>query len=524
MLDTAAARHPNDICVDFLGQQITYAEVARRVKLVSNGLRRIGVGVGTRVALLLPNSPQFVITFFAVLKAGGTIVNCNPMIGTGQFIRQMVDSRAEIVVTLDLAPLYEKAARALHEASVKRLVVVSLDYELPALKRAQFRLWNWRNLVSTPIDNSHIRFQDLLDADEPEETTPVDSQSVAVLQYTGGTTGTPKAVMLSHRNLLVNCEQIKLWLTRSILGPQRIIAVLPFAHCFGMTAIMNLAISIGGEMVLLPRFKIREFLSALERRRVTMIVGVPALFRAMNEYSKLSRYDLSSLKLGVSGGDALPIAVQRKFEKSIGCPLAEGYGLSECSPVVTCGNPLEGAAKPGSCGLPLPGTLVEIISTKDGVTALPPNTLGEICVTGPQVMLGYWNQPDATTATLLGDRLHTGDVGRMDEDGYLYFSDRLKDVIVVSGYKVYPRAVEEILLTHSAVSEAAVIGVADEARGHVAKAFVVLRRGADVTAEALRRHLAGQLPPMSVPREIIFREDLPKSPMGKILKAELESR
>jgi long-chain acyl-CoA synthetase len=520
LLDAAAAQYPQNVCMDFLGRQITYAEVARTVARLSSGLRRIGVGRGARVALFLPNSPQLVFAFYAVLKAGGTVVNCNPLTGAAEFVKQMQDCGAETIVTLDLARLYGKAARALEETSARRLVIASLADELPSVKGGLFRFVSWRERVSAPADARHVRFKDLA-AGAAEPLASPERAEIAVLQYTGGTTGEPKAVILSHRNLYANARQNSLWFTKAEPGKERIIALLPFTHSFGMTAIMNLALSLGSEMVLLPRFEMRELLQAIERRRATMIMGVPTLFHAINEYSKLSRYDLSSLKVAISGGDALPIAVKERFEKLTGCPLAEGYGLSECSPVVASCNPLEGLAPPGSCGLPLPGTVVEIVSTEDGTSVLPPGGVGEICVTGPQVMSGYWQKPEETAACLRNGRLHTGDIGRMDGDGYLYFVDRLKEMIVVHGYKVYPRAVEDALRTHPSVSEAAVIGIPDETRGEVPKAFVVLRPGAEASADALQRHVAERLAPTSIPREIVFRESLPKSAIGKVLKIAL---
>lgn len=525
LLDMAAARYPTNIAIDFLGRRITYAELARTVAGLAAGLRRIGVRQGTRVALFLPNCPQLASAFFAVLKAGGTVVNCNPLIGPTELVRQVRDSQAEIIVTLDLAPLYEKAALATRETNIRRLVVASLADELPRLKGALFRLGHRRDRVAVPRDDRHLRFHELIVTadDERLDGAPAGPGDLAVLQYTGGTSGQPKAVMLSHANLYANARQISLWFTKAKPGAERILAILPLTHAFGMTAVMNLAIALGGEMILLPRLKMNEFLGTIERRRATIMIGVPTLFHAINEYPKRSRYDLSSLQVAVSGGDSLPTAVQRKFEELTGCALAEGYGLSECGPVVTCSNPQEGLSRPGSCGLPLPGTIVEIVSMEDGVTTLPLGSIGEICVRGPQVMSGYWQRPDETAACLKDGRLRTGDVGRMDEDGYLYFVDRLKDVIVVHGYKVYPRMVEDILRAHPAVSEVAVIAVADERRGHVPKALVVLRPGAEVSADMLRAHVAERLSPTAVPQEIEFRPDLPKSIMGKVLKSALHT-
>jgi long-chain acyl-CoA synthetase len=524
LLDSAAARYPDHVCMSFLGRETTYGEAAQIVARLADGLRRAGVHRGTRVALFLPNSPQLVFAFFAVLTAGGTVVNCNPLTGAEEFVRQMAESDTETIITLSLAPLYDKAEQALHKTCVRRLVVTSLADELPTLKAALFRLAHWRERASVRVDEAHLSFQDLLAASPIAQPWRAARDDIAVLQYTGGTTGDPKAVMLSYGNLYANARQISRWFTKAEPGAERIVAVLPLTHSFGMTAVMNLALSLGGEIILLPRFKMSELLGAIERRRATMIMGVPTLFHAINEYRRLSHYDLSSLKVAISGGDSLPIPTQQRFEQLTGCPLVEGYGLSECSPVVTCGNPLEGLARTGSCGLPLPGTAVEIVSLEDGLTVLPPGTLGEICVTGPQVMAGYWQRPDETEKCLRNGRLHTGDIGRMDEDGYLYFVDRLKEVIVVHGYKVYPRSVEDALRTHPAVLEAAVIGVPDEIRGHAPKAFVVLHPGKHATAEALQSYVADRLSGTSVPREIIFRTSLPRSAAGKVLKISLLKR
>lgn len=272
LLDIAAARYPDNACMDFLGRQITYAETADTVRRLSEGLRQIGVRRGTRVALLLPNAPQLVFAFFAVLKAGGTVVNCNPLTGAGELARQMADSGSEMIVTLDLAPLYEKAARALRETSVRRLVIASLADELPLLKSGLFRLGHWRERVSVPNDGMHVAFPDLLRSGDLMAVEPAERSDIAVLQYTGGTTGVPKAVMLSHANLYANARQISLWFTKAAPGAERILAILPFSHSFGMTAVMNLALAFGGEMILLPRFRMRELLKSIERRKATMLI------------------------------------------------------------------------------------------------------------------------------------------------------------------------------------------------------------------------------------------------------------
>jgi long-chain acyl-CoA synthetase len=285
-----------------------------------------------------------------------------------------------------------------------------------------------------------------------------------------------------------------------------------------MTAVMNFAISLGGELVIFPRFDLKQTLRAIARKRVTILIGVPTLFHAINQCPEIKRYDLSSLKICISGGDSLPREVQRKFVALTGCPLAEGYGLTECAPVVTCSNPLEGIDRAGSCGLPLPRTTVEIVSLQNPRTVLPPGERGEICVSGPQVMLGYWRQAEATRNCLIDGRLHTGDLGLMDADGFLYFVDRLKEVISVHGYKVYPRHVEDSIRLHPAVTDVAVIGVPDPIRGQAPKAYVVLARGTQLSEDDLQAFLADKLSPAEIPRLFEFRGILPKSTAGKVLK------
>ena len=522
LLDQAAAQHPDRACMDFLGKRYSYGQIATLVARAAHGFRTLGVGLGVKVAILLPNSPYAVISYFAVLKAGGTVVNCNPLCAAPEFVRQVADAEAGIIVTLDVSALYEKVAAALEETTVRHVIVCPMADALTFLKATLFRIAHWRERARVPKDNRHLFFDELI-AREPlglvNEANP--ERDVAVIQYTGGTTGDPKGVMLTHQNVYANTRQITLWFTQAKPDAERVLAILPFSHSFGMTAVMNFALSLSAEMVILPRFDLTEMLDTIDRRRVTMLIGVPTLFHAINEFPELSRYALSSLRVAVSGGDTLPLAVQQRFVSLTGCDLAEGYGLTECAPVVTCSNPLAGIARPGSCGLPLPRTVVEIVSIEDHETALPSGEVGEICVRGPQVMLGYWKQPMATQGCMTSGRLHTGDVGRMDGDGYLYFVDRLKEVIVVHGYKVYPRLVEEAIRAHPAVAEAAVVGIADETRGHVPKAYVVCRAGATLSAETLLGFLSGHLSPIALPREIEFREALPKSIAGKILKRSL---
>jgi long-chain acyl-CoA synthetase len=519
LIDGAVESFPENPFLDFFGRQYTYAQAARLIARAAAGFQKLGVGKGTKVGLFLPNSPYSVICYYAILKAGGTVVNYDPLSAERQLIRQIEDSQTEILITLDLAALYSKAIAALAETRLRYVVVCRLAQELPLFRGILFRIMHWREISRPPDNETHVLFERLIDNDgayQPVDITPV--KDLAVIQYTGGTTGEPKGVMLSHQNLYANTCQNRAWFTRAEPGRECLLAIVPFSHSFGMTAVMNFAVSLGGELVIFPRFNLKQMMRAIERKRVTILIGVPTLFQAINQSADAKRYNFSSFKICASGGDSLLRPVQKKFVELAGCPLAEGYGLTECSPVVTCTNPFESAGRPGSCGLPLPRTTVEIISLQNPRTVLPPGEIGEICVSGPQVMLGYWRQADATRSALVDGRLHTGDIGRMDDDGFLYFVDRLKEVISTHGYKVYPRNVEDAIRQHPVVIDAAVIGVPDPKRGQAVKAYVVLAKDTQLSEAALQDFLADKLSPIEIPRLIEFCADLPKSTIGKVLK------
>lgn len=519
LFDDAVHAFPDNPFLDFFGRQDTYAQAARLIARTATGLQKLGVGKGTKVGLFLPNTPYSVICYYAILKVGGTVVNYDPLSAERQLIRQIEDSQTEILITLDLAALYSKATAALAEGGLRHIVVCKFAQELPFFRSTFFRIMHWREISRPPDDKTHFLFDELIDNDgayQPVEIAPL--EDLAVIQYTGGTTGEPKGVMLSHQNLHANACQNRAWFTRAEPGRERLLAIVPFSHSFGMTAVMNLAVSLGGELVIFPRFKLKQMLRAIERKRITILVGVPTLFQAINQYTKLKRYDLSSFKICISGGDSLPTPVQKKFVEFTGCPLAEGYGLTECSPVVTCSNPLEGMERPGSCGLPLPRTTVEIVSVERPDVMLPLGEVGEICVSGPQVMLGYWRQAEATHRSLVDGRFHTGDVGWMDDHGFLYFVDRLKEVISTHSYKVYPRNVENAIRQHPLVIDVTVIGLPDPKRGQVVKAYIVLAKDTQLSEVELRDFLADKLSPVEIPRLIEFRGSLPKSTMGKVLK------
>jgi long-chain acyl-CoA synthetase len=521
LLEDAAARFASQPCLDFLGHRQTYKDVAQLVDRAAKGFQELGVGSGVRVGLCLPNCPYYVICFYAVLKAGGTVVNFNPLYAGREIARQIDDSRTTIMVTLNIKGLYPKVRARLDDTGLQTIVVGSMGGILPWRQRALFAVLRRSEIAEVDRDARHVKFKKLIANDGKPAPVAIDPLTdVAVLQYTGGTTGLPKGAVLTHAALATNCRQVSSWATGLEPGKERVVAVLPLFHVFGMTAVMNVAISCGYEIILLPRFRLDQLLKVIHDQKPSVLLGVPTMYSAINGSSLLGQYDLSSLRSCISGGAPLPRAVQATFERLTGCTLVEGYGLTEAGPVVTI-NPIGGRRRPGSIGLPLPGTLVEITALDDPDRRLPLGQRGEICVTGPQVMAGYADRPEETAEAMRGGRLHTGDVGYIDHDGFVYLVDRIKDVILNGGFNVYPRMVEEAIELHPAVEEVTVCGVPCDHRGEIVKAYVRLKPDAALTAGQLRAFLKDKLAPFEQPRQIEFRDELPRSLIGKPLRREL---
>lgn len=520
LLDDAVARYGDRRCLDFLDKTWSYDEIGRLVDRAARGLQALGVGPGSKVGLLLPNCPYFVISFFAVLKIGGTVVNYNPLYTEREIEHQIEDSETDVMVTLDLELLLPKLCTLLERTRLKAIIVGKMADILPFPKNLLFPWVKRHELAEVPGEPRFVWFNDLVANDGRYHAVVIDpATDLAVLQYTGGTTGVPKGAALTHHNLQANAEQTVAWHPGAALGEERILGILPLFHVFALSAVLDYGIRVGAEIILLPRFELTTVLQTIARKRPTMLPGVPTLYNAINHCPELEKYDLSSLRYCVSGGAALPREVQQTFERLSGCTMVEGYGLTE-APVVTC-NPVQGARKPGSIGLPLPGTVIEVVSLDDRRTVLPRGERGEICVRGPQVMSGYWRAPEDSADALRDGRLHTGDIGYMDEAGYFYIVDRLKELIICSGYNVYPRVVEEAIYQHPDVAEVAVCGVPDDYRGETVKAFIVPREPAALTEADLLEFLADKLSPIELPKLIEWREHLPKSAVGKILKKQL---
>jgi long-chain acyl-CoA synthetase len=526
LLDSAVQTYGARPCTNFLGKTLTYREIGEGVTRAAAGLQALGIGKGSKVGLFLPNSPTYLIYYYGILKAGGTVVNYNPLYTLEELTFQLKDSDTELMVTLDLKLLFDKVEALLQAGTLRRAIVASFPALLPGAKSVLFKLFKGKDLARP--DKSPVAAKVILDAtvmanDAAPRAVPVDPASdVAVLQYTGGTTGTPKGAMLTHANISINCQQGAAWAVNLGHGQERALAALPFFHVFAMTAVMNFAVFKGAELVIMPRFVLDDAMKLIDKGKPTVMPGVPTMFTAILNHPRLKSFDLSSLKYCVSGGAPLPVELKQRFEQLTGCKVVEGYGLTEASPSVTC-NPVEGPVKEGSIGQPLPSTIVSLRDLADPSKEVGPGEKGEICVKGPQVMRGYWRKPEETANQFVGEFLRTGDVGVMDEEGFIFIVDRIKDLIICSGYNVYPRRIEEAIYQHGAVEEVTVIGIKDEYRGEAPKAFIKLKAGAVATAEDIRRHLESRLSKIEMPAEIEFRDSLPKTMIGKLSKKELKA-
>src|SRR3954447_9062383 len=521
LMDDAVARFADRPCIDFMDKRYTYAQIGALVDRAARGFQALGVRKGSKVGLFLPNTPYFVICYYGILKAGGTVVNFNPLYAEREVAKQIEDSDTDIMVTLDLAVLYGKIAKMLQETRLKQIIVAKMADILPFPKNWLFPIIKRKDIAKIPSDHRHVPFARLISNSGKPEPVAIDPrQDVAVLQYTGGTTGVPKGAMLTHANIYANALQSRMWCSDARLGEERMLGVLPLFHVFAMTGVMNLSLAMGAEMVLLPRFELEQVIKLIQSKKPTLFPAVPTIYTAIVNHKDIGSYDLSSIRFCLSGGAPLPVEVKLAFESKTGCKLVEGYGLSESSPVATA-NPMNGVNKPGSIGIPLPGTVIEIVRLDDRSKLVPPGEKGEVCIRGPQVMKGYWKRPAETAEAMADGRLHTGDVGYMDEDGYTFIVDRIKDMILCGGYNVYPRNIEEAIYLHPAVAECVVAGVPDPYRGQTVKAYVTLTEGHRLTREDLAEFLRDKLSPIEIPKHLEIRDELPKTMIGKLSRKAL---
>ena len=538
-LDQAAREHPKHTAIAFvlrymlggratIGGQTSYRRLHDQVARFATALANLGVRKGDRVALMLPNSPQFVIAFFATVRLGAIVVNTNPTYTAPELQHQLADSGAETIVLLNLfLPRLRQAQATLPQ--LKRVIVAQIDELLPfpssaLVRRAQRKDADW---VEAAPDAGTFRFGELLKHYPPTppavEHGPGD---VALFQYTGGTTGVPKAAMLTHRNLVANTLQAAAWLPDKTRAGERIMCAIPFFHVYGMTVGMILSVALASTMIVVPNPRpIEQVMRVLDHERATLFPGVPAMYINIINHPQLASYDLKSVRACLSAAAPLPMEVQERFSQITGGRLVEGYGLTETSPL-SLANPIYGLRKPGSIGVPVSDVEARIVDLDHGQAIAPGgDAQGELQIRGPNVMLGYWNRPEDTAATLDAEGwLHTGDIARVDADGYFFIVDRKKDMIVVSGYKVLPREVEEVLFAHPDVREAAVIGVADPYRGETVKAFIVPKAGANPTEAEIIAFCRERLAPYKLPRVVEFRDELPKTMIGKVLRRVLSEQ
>lgn len=513
LLEDAAKNYPDTVATVFMGAELTYRELLAQVNKFACGLAELGVRKGDRVALFFPNCPQSIIAFYAALKVGAVVVQNNPLYVERELKYQVANSDSKTMITLDLKMLYPKVESIRKETGLKNVIVSSLTEYLPFPLSALYPLAKRKDVAKT---HDVIKFQSLMKEGTPPKVK-TDPDEVALLQYTGGTTGVSKGVMLTHRNLVANAIQCKVWFPGVEVGKERFLSVLPFFHSFGLTVAMNLPIYVASTMILVPRFETKDILSLIQKYKPTLFPGVPTMYVAVNNHPDVSKYDLSSIKYCISGAAPLPVEVLQKFEKLTGGKLREGYGLTESSPVTHC-NPLEGLVKAGSIGIAFPDTECKIMDADTGKKELGLNEIGELCMKGPQIMKGYWNMPDETNIALRDGWLFTGDMAKVDEDGYFFIVDRKKDMIIAGGFNIYPREIEEILYEYPKVKEAAVAGIPDPYRGETVKAYIVLKAGETATEAEIIDFCKKNLAKYKVPTMVEFRNELPKTLVGKVLR------
>ncbi|NHM31250.1 long-chain-fatty-acid--CoA ligase [Neobacillus terrae] len=494
--------YPQHNALSFYGKKTTYEQLSQLVSHFASALQSRGVQKGDRVAIMLPNCPQYVISYYGVLTAGAIVTQVNPMSVERELEYILKDSGADTIVVLEA--LYPKVKHIQPSTSLKNIIVVSLQSAVQSIE---------------PDTSFDAFFAESTGGARP---VSIDTKNdVAVLQYTGGTTGRSKGAMLTHQNILANVIQSYEFFKFDIdKGQERYLTVIPLFHVFGMTSCMNLSIYTGSESIMLPRFDLEEVLNTIKNEQPTVFPGVPTMYVAITNHPKAEEYGINSIEVCNSGSAPMPVELLREFERKTGSKILEGYGLSEASPTTHC-NPTFAERKPGSVGIGMPSTEYKIVDLGKGSEEMPVGELGEVVIKGPQIMKGYWNMPEETANTLRDGWLYTGDIGRVDEEGYLYIVDRKKDMIIASGYNIYPRDIEEVLYEHPAVQEAVVVGIPDKYRGEGVKAILVLKSGKEANEDEIKDYCRQNLAAYKVPNVVEFRDHLPKTAVGKILRRAL---
>jgi len=518
MLRTASDNYPKNPALIFGGNRITYQKLDYLVDRFASALFKLGIRKGDRVAILLPNCPQTVIAFYSIFRLGAIAVPANPMYQEREIAYQIENSGAETLITLDL--LYPRVSLVKDQTKLKNMVITSIKDYLPPLKKMLYPIFQMKGDHKVRIGKGTgiFGFKDLIAgglSDSPSIT--ISPEDTAILQYSGGTTGISKGAVLTHRNIVSNTIQMCGWYYIIRKGEEVMLSILPLFHTYGIAVCMNLSIATGSCMLLIPRFVSKDILKAIQDYRVTLFPGIPGIYAALNNYRDIKKWDISSVNYCVSGSAPLPIAVMEEFEKLTGGVILEGYGLTEASPV-THSNPAHRERKVGSIGLPLADTDCKIVDIDDGEREVSLGEAGELCIKGPQVMKGYWNMPSETALTLRDGWLYTGDIARIDGDGYFYIIDRKKDMIISEGFNIYPNEIDEVVLTHPKIFDAAAVGVPDRLRGEKVMLFVVLKEGEVARQEEIVGFCKERLAKYKVPKKVEFRKELPKTPVGKVLR------
>lgn len=522
-LKEVGEKFPDKSAIHFMGKEVLYGELYESALKFANYLRGIGIQKGDRVAIMLPNTPQSVISYFGVLFAGGIVVQTNPLYMERELEYQMKDSGAKAIVTLDI--LYPRVSSVKSKTDLEHVIVTAIKEYLPFPKKLIYPFIQKKQyglVVNVKHEGFTHLFQEIVRVSSTSEIPlEIDIENdLALLQYTGGTTGFPKGVMLTHKNLISNTQMCKTWMYKCKTGEESILGILPFFHVYGMTTVLIFSVMEAQKMILLPKFDVEATLKTIHKQRPTLFPGAPTIYIGLLNHKNHAKYDLSSIKLCMSGSAPLPLELQEQFEKVTGGKLVEGYGLTETSPVSHANFFWDVPRVKGSVGVPWPDTDSVILSIENG-EPLPPNEIGEIAIKGPQVMKGYWNRPEDDEKVFKDGWFLTGDLGYIDESGYFYVVDRKKDVIIAGGFNVYPREVEEVLYEHPHVQEAIVAGIPDPYRGETVKAYVVLKSGSTVTEKDLNEFVRKNIAAYKVPRLYEFRDALPKTAVGKILRRTL---
>jgi len=521
LLERTVKRYPQRVATNFNGAMISYRNLFLQVNKLSNALARLGIKKGDRVGVILPNTPQSVISYFAILQLGAIAVFINPLHAEMELQFFINDVGIKTLIIIDT--VYRKVMNIKGKIDLENLIVTGIHDYLTFPYNILYPL-KQKSDGRTPeiiYKEGIYKFTELLrNAPDSPPGTAVQiapREDVAVIQYTGGVSGKAKGAMLTHYNMVANVLQFREWFSACKDGEERFLCAPPFSHIYGLTCVMNFGVYIGATLILLPRFDVDRVLKIINRYRPTFFPGVPTMYVAINNHPEVKKYDISSISYCISGAAPLPFEVQDKFEHLTGARLVEAYGLAEASPATHC-NPVRGRRKIGSIGLPLPDTMAKIVDLETGEKELAPGEVGELVISGPQVMKGYWNNPEETAATIRNGWLYTGDIAQMDKDGYFYIINRKKEMIITGGYNVYPREIEEVLKRHPKIKEAVVVGIPDDYYGEAVKAYVFPKDGKSILEDELRDYCLNKLASYKIPRHFEIRKDLPKQLTGAKLR------